>query len=170
MLDTSSERYQDLVKELRNCIINENLKISKEGRNGLNYRYYSQIDIQDNRIFMMITLSGYLDSISIRLRFHSVPKDRVDAVIRLVNYINKSIYSQHFFVCYNEPYKSQAVFLATGFSLVDSRFDERLFHETFARVFECSIAYGYLITDVIESGNLEEVLCQYENELKKIKL
>ena len=166
MLDTSDKRYQVLVEELKNCILSENLEISQEEHNMFNYRYHTHINFDGTLIPVEITLHTLDETISICFRHNVVPEDRFEVTVHLVNYINMGIRLQHFAVCHDVTEDVDVVIMWTGFPVTDSPLDKKLFSKVLAYAIACCELFCSLITEVIESGDLEKVISDFEKVMK----
>jgi hypothetical protein len=166
MLDISDERYQVLVKDLRECIICENLEISRTEQNLFNYRYETHIKFDGALIPVDITLHTLDETISICFRHNVVPEDRFGVILHLVNYFNMGIRLQHYAVCHNITEDVDVVLMWTGFPVTDSPLDKKLFSKIFAYAIACCELFCSLITEVIESGNVGKVISDFEKVMK----
>jgi hypothetical protein len=165
-MDTSDKRYQALLEELRNCILSENLEISRAEQNLFNYRYETHINFDGTLIPVEITLHTLDETISICFQHNVVPEDRFDEILHLVNYFNTGVRLQHFAVCHNITEDVDVVLMWTGFPVTDSPFDKKLFSKVLAYAIACCELFCPLITEVIESGNVGKVISDFEKVMK----
>ena len=167
-MHTFDERYQNIAKALRNYIISEKFDIFKENQDGMHYRYYTSISTSGMLIPIEITLSSYNEAISVCFYHDSVPEERIDITIQLINNINNLIRIQHFVVC---PQKEEdVVVLYSGVFISNFTFNENAFRTIFYDAIKCAQAFFPLISEAIKSaGDLEEVISDFMNKMKIVQ-